>query len=959
MKIPFKLPHKIEERNRVVGFLVGVLLAVVFTVLYFAGPLKNFDNFDLDLKFKTRHGVGMWKKMANLPLNEDILLVLIDDETLEWEGTFPDDPLYYVDIIEKLGEDGTGALGAAFSIDYSRQFGRKVDPNESMDFQSELDQVGMVLSTHGAVKRQMLDQVEYFREILDSPESAAAARDIGAKLEEMVFSPDLTKTTMWLGQVSGYAEMRKDLSVLSPDREELLNGAIARAKNVYFTYEAKNHVPVKYGVKQLMENRKVNEIFQRIMRYPTLNRPEDAREAVVFDAYQNLLPEEIEQLIKAGEGKYDEEVIRRLKSDMEEKKEQLDEFLRQNERLAFDLPPRLKNRYVKLRHVRPLLPEIGEHTAGQGIHKAEFSPNDGTLRKLAPAVEYDGKLYAHVDFLLAMKYLGVKPEDMVFEKRRIILKNAVHPRKRFKKDLVIPLQADGTMLINWAGKWADTTVFDRKNLLALYVSIKRHEYFNLTRKFTAMNEEEQVMYWQSLSAEEQKELQIAQQVVETITPEEAAGLEEELKKTKGRIFVVGRTAVGSAETNPTPLEPRYHAIGIHANALNTLVEDIFIRKLPDILIVLVFFALSALLGFVGGLVHFKSAFVTAMVNFLIMVAVGLLYALICFSAFAKFNLNMPLLVPLALIVITFLLVFLYRFMTEEMEKKKMKNMFSTYVNKEVVDSLVEDPDKLKLGGEWMNCTIFFSDVAGFTSISESLKPEELVELLNEYLTAMTDIIFEYGGTLDKYIGDAIVAIYGAPIPFDDHAKKACMATIDMQNKLAEMRAVWKEQGKHELLARSGIHTGDMIAGNVGSEKRFNYTVMGENVDFGEHLESGGKKWGTFMSISETVKEQCGDHIITRWMDIDRLKGYPKPIKIYELLAKKEDGIPENVQKGVEIFEEALVLYFKRQWDEAIEKFNRVFEYMPDDMPTQKIIARCEEARANPPGEDFDELLAKA
>ncbi|MEW5946098.1 MAG: adenylate/guanylate cyclase domain-containing protein, partial [bacterium] len=446
-------------------------------------------------------------------------------------------------------------------------------------------------------------------------------------------------------------------------------------------------------------------------------------------------------------------------------------------------------------------------------------------------------------------------------------------------------------------------------------------------------------------------------LMRSVTAREASEIRKELKSFKGKIVVVGRTAVGTEDLNPTPLEPRYPILGLHANMINTIIERAFIRRTPVVIVAALFFALAVSLGFVGGTVHHASSFVTGAINFSIMIATAAVFLAVCFALFIWRFIDLPLLTPMILIVLTFLLVFLYRFLTEEQEKKKMKGMFSTYVNREVVESLIEDPDKLKLGGEWMDCTVFFSDVAGFTTISESMPPEDLVELLNEYLTAMTDIIFQYGGTLDKYVGDAIVAVYGAPVPFDDHAVRACLATLDMQKKLAEMRAAWREQGKVELTARCGINTGAMIAGNMGSATRFNYTVMGRNVEFGEHLESGGKKWGSTISISETTREKAKDHVITRWLDVDLLEG--KPVKIFELLARSSDGLPENVKKGVETYEEGLKLYFMKKWDEAIARFNEVFEHVPGDGPAKKALQRCEEARSNAPGAEFDVCAAHA
>jgi adenylate cyclase len=296
-------------------------------------------------------------------------------------------------------------------------------------------------------------------------------------------------------------------------------------------------------------------------------------------------------------------------------------------------------------------------------------------------------------------------------------------------------------------------------------------------------------------------------------------------------------------------------------------------------------------------------------------------------------------------------------------------MFSTYVNPQVVDTLLADPDKLKLGGEKTHATVFFSDIAGFTSISESLTPEALVELLNEYLTEMTGILLSYGGTLDKYIGDAVVGIFGAPIHFPEHAKNCCFCGLDMQAKIAEMRKVWKEQGKHQLQVRAGINTGDMIAGNMGSTKRFNYTVIGPEVDFGEHMESSGKLYNTQLTISEFTRAEADEHIITRFLDITSASAYPKPVKIYELLAKKSDGLPDNKMECAGLHSEGAALFFQRRFDEALAKLRKIHEIIPPNpedevikkflAPADKFIKRIEEAIKNPPDESFDTLIAEA
>ncbi len=955
MKLPFKLPHKIEERNRLVGFMIGMGMAVVFSILYIAGPLKVFTDWDLDAKFNIRNN---WlnsihdaeKKFEILPVNEDMVFIEIDDSTLDWEGTFPDDPVYYIDLIDKMGREQFNALAMMFSIDYSHEFGRKVDPDNSMYFQDVFGKIAWMLGYNASKKSDMVDQLSYLREFLDDPGAGASKSEIAARIEELVFSDTFQEIDSYMNMVSAFSQQNAELNELAPDREKMLANHMEGAGNVFFMYKSENMAVVPYDVDDLRNNAGIREMLLNVLRRPTLNRPENEKLAQVYEAYFNLLPDELKLLIEEKNNPFPKDVIERLKSDYKKRQAELEEFRLQNKYVEVDIPPGVEDNYLHLRKAVPVNPTIGRKTVGQGMFKAEIS-SDGKLRRIAPVAIYAGKMYPHVDFLLALQYLNVPLSNITFEKRRIILKDAVNPRTGEKKDIVIPLLEDGTMIVNWAGLWADTSIpFGHKSLKNIYMNIGRLNNYKAHQDILSLPKEEREAKLAELPAE-------VIELRESITADEAQTRKAELENLTGKILIVGRTAVGTEDLNPTPLEPRYPLLGLHANVINTIVQDIFIKYVKWYVVIVIFFVLSLSVGMVGGVVQNKSTVVTGLINFLFMGFVISVYGAFAFYMFVFRYTSLPILAAVLLVVLTFLLVFIYRFVTEEQEKKKMKNMFGTYVNKEVVESLIEDPDKLKLGGEWMECTVFFSDVAGFTSISESMPPEDLDELLNEYLTAMTDIIFEYGGTLDKYIGDAVVAIFGAPIPFpeNDHAIRACLATIDMQEKLEQMRQVWREQGKTELTARCGVNTGMMIAGNMGSVKRFNYTVVGENVEYGEHLESGGKKWGTVMTISEPTYNYAKDVIHTRLLDVDWLES--KPVRILEIMGRKEEPLADNIKKGIAVYEEGVQLYFAREFDKAIAKFKEVFEHIPEDLPSQRAIGRCEDAKENPPDEEFDKRAA--
>jgi adenylate cyclase len=276
----------------------------------------------------------------------------------------------------------------------------------------------------------------------------------------------------------------------------------------------------------------------------------------------------------------------------------------------------------------------------------------------------------------------------------------------------------------------------------------------------------------------------------------------------------------------------------------------------------------------------------------------------------------------------------------------------------VVEQIVRDPSKLKLGGEERELTAFFSDIQGFTSISEQLgSPSRLVELLNEYLSAMADIIESYEGTIDKYEGDAVIAFWGAPVFFEDHALKACLSALDQQKRFAKLREAWEKGGKWppavaKARVRMGLNTGLMVVGNMGSRGRMNYTIMGDAVNLASRLEGVNKQYGTLITISETTYLQVKEHLEVRELDIIRVVGKAEPVKIYELLARKGE-LNEEMKTAIKSFSEALALYRERSWEKAIEKFESVLKILSGDPPSEVYIQRCRAFIQNPPPDDWD------
>ncbi len=344
---------------------------------------------------------------------------------------------------------------------------------------------------------------------------------------------------------------------------------------------------------------------------------------------------------------------------------------------------------------------------------------------------------------------------------------------------------------------------------------------------------------------------------------------------KDKIVMVGAFEKGMADDEKqTPFGMMY-GIEIHANSLNTLLTGSFIRHLPRYADILIVFITTMII-----------AFIAARMKNLWSLPVALLFSLIlfftCSMLFDLVHILVNFTVPFAGMTFSYVTIILYRSSTEEREKKKIRAMFGKYVSPDVVAQMEDNPPEL--GGIDRELTVFFSDIRGFTSLSETLTPQELVKHLNEYLSVMTDIIMDTRGTLDKYVGDEIMCFWGAPLDVPDHAKRACQCALLQKRKLAELNESWPEEKR--LAIGIGINSGIMTVGNMGSAGRMNYTLMGDNVNLGARLEGTNKVYGTMIIVSEYTYAKVKDDFIFRELDTIRVKGKNRPVVIYELVDER-------------------------------------------------------------------------
>jgi adenylate cyclase len=426
---------------------------------------------------------------------------------------------------------------------------------------------------------------------------------------------------------------------------------------------------------------------------------------------------------------------------------------------------------------------------------------------------------------------------------------------------------------------------------------------------------------------------------------------------KDKIVLIGATMKELHDDFPTPyLEVRdaqgrsskvlTNGVEIHANTLNMILNQNYLRQIS-------YYWQMALILFLALSIYLITRFLPTFWGMWIAILVAIVYFAMAFLSFSFWNTIIEISTPLLVIAFCYLGQTVYHYVLSQQERRWIQGAFSHYVPEKVVKEIIENPDKLKLGGEERLVTVLFSDMVGFTTISEKMTPAELVHLLNEYLTEMTDIVLSNQGIIDKYEGDLIMAEFGIPVSYDNHPYMACKAALQMQKRLGFLRKKWQEAGRPAIRARVGINTGNVIVGNMGSRDVFDYTVMGDHVNLGSRLESANKFYGTNVMISEFTYEYVKDDFYTRELDLIRVKGKEKPIKVFELIAFKDEKLSENFLKLLEIYAGALQFYKTQQWDKAIENFESCLNLVPDDMPSAEYRTRCIEYKFSNPGSDWD------
>ncbi len=519
-------------------------------------------------------------------------------------------------------------------------------------------------------------------------------------------------------------------------------------------------------------------------------------------------------------------------------------------------------------------PEI-RRTAWWGMANVQFDA-DGIIREIPLIVRFGRSYYPALSLQTLMVYLQV-PADKV----RVKLGDAIYlPTAR--RTWRIPIDRRGMFLLNY-----------RYDQAGAHPDFPTHTYTELLFKINNYRVEH---------------------LPDAPKPPDLAG----------KFVFVGQIVTAKADAGPTPLSGSSPLVLVHANALNNMLADDYARRTSEPLV----WGVTLILAY-AGLVLLTHRSVVILIAGSVLGVLG--YAATATWFWSESSWWVPAVGPLLGFASLQFIIIVRRTREEQRTRQEIKSMFGTYVSPQLVDRMIETGEAPQLGGLEADITAYFSDIQGFSSFSEQLEATRLVTLMNEYLTACTDLVHEEGGTLDKYVGDAVVAMFGAPVPLTDHAYRACVTAARVQSRMSELRAKWSAEGEKwpalvaTMRTRIGLNTGRCVVGNMGSRTRFNYTMMGDDVNLAARLESGAKFWGVYTLCSEATRAGCvqhgGDRVVFRPLGQIVVKGRTAAVPIFEIVGLREN-VTAATHECVGHFAQGLARYHAGDWQAAREFFER-------------------------------------
>ena len=669
--------------------------------------------------------------------------------------------------------------------------------------------------------------------------------------------------------------------------------------------------------------------------------------------------------------------------------------------------PESKKRFGLVPTILPIL----SAGAGAGFPNVIID-DDGVRRRIDLLYQYEDSFFAQLAFRPLLDWLG--NPNIELSGSRIVIEDARLPGAESPTTITIPLATDGTMLINWPAKSyiesyrhisfgqliRHDELFDVliKNLklredwgyLNAYEGptplLDVHQYF-VTLRDDMLQSGDPTLMEQLIEAREYLLAELdtflagpaettLSHSIESLREQNYIGAEdyelikkdlpdwfESLRSTllnlmelrdelssslKGSFCITGHVGTSTTDIGVNPFEGEYMNVGTHASVANTILKQDFLDQISPLFSILIALVLCYVLVFVIEPMKPLWAVLTG-TGFLIVGVVGQVLTFVFVGVYTV------VLIPAISIFLSFVTATILKFMRTEREKSFLRDAFSHYLSTDVIKEIVSDPEKLKLGGEERELTAMFTDIRGFSTISEKMTPGTLVTLLNLYLGAMSDIILDYNGTIDKYEGDAIMCFFGAPVEFTDHAERACSSAVRMRRMEIELneRFVAEEICPDHLITRIGVNTGSMAVGNMGTTKKMDYTIMGNSVNLASRLEGVNKVYGTWTIISEFTHGQINPrHYVLRKLDRVRVVGIETPVRLYELLEEAGNADSDTIE-GVEAFHEGLELFEQRDWESAKTRFTHAYNVNPGDTPAKLFMERCSKFLKKPPAKDWD------
>ncbi|HWP83062.1 MAG TPA: adenylate/guanylate cyclase domain-containing protein [Bacteroidota bacterium] len=528
---------------------------------------------------------------------------------------------------------------------------------------------------------------------------------------------------------------------------------------------------------------------------------------------------------------------------------------------------------------------------GAGVANFREDPQDGICRRMPLLFRFGEHTIPQLGMAAYLAAENVKTIELL-------------PDRSVKAgDLVIPLARDGQFLLSWYGRGGPNGSFRYYSIAALVQS--------------AIEEE---------------------RGVKPLVPSETF---------RGKYVFVGASAAGLFDSKPTPFtvyEP-YPGMEISATLVSNLLNKHFIVRSP------VWVALTAVVVLSLLIALLFVVFQKIRDIILVTLAAGAVWVAASLLLFDTFTVWLDVIAPLAAIVATFSTAGIVSYQTEGRARRQLRAVFNRYLSPAVVREIVDQSEAVELGGKEITGTAFFSDLKDFTTISEQLKPRDLVTLLNEYFSIASDVVLKNEGMLDKYLGDAIMAIFGAPVATERHAILACNAAVEVQNVLREQWAAKLDRFPN-LETRIGINSGLMVVGNIGSQRRLDYTAIGDTVNLASRLEGVNKVYGTNILISEFTYRYVADLFVVRELDALRVKGKKEAVKVYELVGKNEE-VPRETISTIRLFEEGLAYYRERKFEGALRTFQTILQKKPNDGPAHLYVKRSQHYLATPPPMEWD------